>query len=346
MSFGKETVDHGQRRHRFLRELRSWLFSFGKSGYDVLRLALGVLLLVTAGLKGYQLATEPTLGTGLLDNRWFLIFVVEFELFFGLWLLSGLLLKLTWTAAVACFTLFTCISLYKALSGHASCGCFGKVEVNPWITGGLDLTAVSALLWWRPKMSYFTKRRAAVALAIWLAVGLPLTYATVSYSPALLTENGFFVGDGNLVILEPYKWIGSRFPLLPYIDDLPNSVKEEQPPLRERLTEGEWLVVLYRHGCPECEKMLDSYKRIAEQGKSGFEQSIKVAIIEIPLAVQEEMPSWCEVGTLKIGYRWFFTNSISIHLRNGVVEMSREDILDAQVTSPRTYPGYIYGKAI
>jgi hypothetical protein len=65
----------------FLAKLGILPFS-RESGYRILRLALGVLLLVTAGLKGYQLATEPTLGNSLLESRWFLIFVVEFELFF------------------------------------------------------------------------------------------------------------------------------------------------------------------------------------------------------------------------------------------------------------------------
>ena len=34
------------------------------TGYDMVRVACGVLLLAAAGLKGYQLATEPVLGTG------------------------------------------------------------------------------------------------------------------------------------------------------------------------------------------------------------------------------------------------------------------------------------------
>ena len=106
-------------------------------GYDVLRIAAALLLLMAAGLKAHQLATEPVLGTGLLESRWFLMAVVEFELFFGLWLLSGLLTKVTWAAALGCFVLFCCISLFKALSGHATCGCFGKVEVNPWYTATL-----------------------------------------------------------------------------------------------------------------------------------------------------------------------------------------------------------------
>ncbi len=61
----------------------------GVSGYGVVRVALGLLLLTAAGLKGYQLATEPVAEDGLLTSRWFLIAVVEFELTFSLWLLSG-----------------------------------------------------------------------------------------------------------------------------------------------------------------------------------------------------------------------------------------------------------------
>jgi hypothetical protein len=103
----------------------------GISGYDVVRIALGILLLTAAALKGHQLATEPVAETSLLTSRWFLITVVEFELFFGLWLLANLASRWTHRGALACFAVFTAVSLYKALSGDASCGCFGRVEVNP-----------------------------------------------------------------------------------------------------------------------------------------------------------------------------------------------------------------------
>jgi hypothetical protein len=112
----------------------------GWSGYDVVRIVLGVLLLSAAGLKAHQLATEPVLSTGLLDSRWLLMATVEFELLFGLWLLGNIWPKPTWAAALACFGLFTCVSLYKALSGYATCGCFGRVSVNPWYTATLDLS--------------------------------------------------------------------------------------------------------------------------------------------------------------------------------------------------------------
>ena len=72
-----------------------------------------MVLLTAAGLKCHQLSTEPILAKTWLDARWLLITAVEFELFFGLWLLSNNLPRLTWLAALGCFSLFTCISLYK-----------------------------------------------------------------------------------------------------------------------------------------------------------------------------------------------------------------------------------------
>lgn len=75
---------------------------------------MAAVLLTAAVLKAYQLATKPIIGTGLLDSRWLLMATVEFELFFGLWLLANIWAKPTWAAALACFGLFTVVSLCKA----------------------------------------------------------------------------------------------------------------------------------------------------------------------------------------------------------------------------------------
>jgi hypothetical protein len=58
--------------------------------YDFVRVALAAILLIAAGLKCHQLATSSVLGDGLLDSRWVLMATVEFELFFGLWLVRSL----------------------------------------------------------------------------------------------------------------------------------------------------------------------------------------------------------------------------------------------------------------
>ena len=111
-------------------------------GRTVLRFVLGGVLLMAAGLKAHQLATMPSLGEGLLHARWFNILVVEFELFFGIWLIVGLLPKLTWLATIACFSMFVLVSLYKAVSGEVTCGCFGAIEVDSRITAIFDIGVI------------------------------------------------------------------------------------------------------------------------------------------------------------------------------------------------------------
>ena len=115
------------------------------------RVFLAVILLTAAGLKAYQLATTPSLGTGFLNARWLNILVVEFELFFGIWLIFGMFPQLTWLASVVLFIVFASVSFYKVAIGADSCGCFGAVAVNPWYTFAFDVSVVITLLGCRPR---------------------------------------------------------------------------------------------------------------------------------------------------------------------------------------------------
>lgn len=276
----------------------------------------------SVGLKGYQLATEPVLGTGLLDSRWLLIAVVEFELFFGLWLLAGLLPRLTWTAAVGCFGLFAIVSLYKALDGETSCGCFGRVSVNPWYTLGLDIAAIMALLRWRPQSQSLQSsapvrlfsRRVAILLTVFLALGVPVGIAMGTYRSANLAESGEILGDGEIVILEPEQWVGNEFPLIEYID------------IGEELKTGDWNVLLYHHDCPSCREAIPKYQELAEHGKAGAEDA-RVALVEMPpydgstngLGVSSAI---CLLGRLSNTKEWFAETPLEVKLDNGEVTTS------------------------
>ncbi len=287
-------------------------------GYDVVRLAAALLLLVAAGLKAHQLATEPVLGTGLLESRWFLIGVVEFELFFGLWLLSGLLPKVTWAAALGCFVLFTCISLFKALSGHATCGCFGKIEVNPWYTATLDIFVVLSLLCWPAKGSRTAFQvnfgqlpvRVAGVLAVWLAVGVPAGCAMGSYTNAALSDAGDTIGNGRIVVLEPEKWVGKKLPLLEYID------------IGDRLREGDWLLLLYHQDCPDCREAIEN--ALNETAREGGNARLALALIEVPpygnakarIGLQEAS---FVLGRLSGEREWLVTTPAQLELKSGQV---------------------------
>jgi len=105
-----------------------------KKASNIVVKILAIVLLTAAVLKGWQLLTEPVANNDIWSYRPFLILTVELELALGIWLLSGLFKKATWLVTLLCFSLFSAITFYKALTGAESCGCFGSVHVNPWIT--------------------------------------------------------------------------------------------------------------------------------------------------------------------------------------------------------------------
>jgi len=115
---------------------------------------LGGLLVTAALLKGHELFTLPVANKDLWSYRPFLIFQAECELALGLWLLSGLWKRWAWRISLLCFGLFCGVTLYKALTGAASCGCFGQIQLNPWITLlAIDVPAVLMLLLFRAEKS-------------------------------------------------------------------------------------------------------------------------------------------------------------------------------------------------
>jgi hypothetical protein len=300
------------------------------TGYDVVRIALGVLLLSAAGLKAHQLATEPVAGAGLLDSRRLLMATVEFELFFGLWLLTNIWPKPTWVAALTCFGLFACVSLCKALAGHPSCGCFGRVPANPWGTMLFDLAIVVSLLIWRPRRDrllgiHFNQPfvSAIIVFAVWPTVGLSAAVAMRAFHPAVLAENGIIVGENDAVILEPEKWAGKRFPLIPFIENTPGTLQAGQRPLRERLAEGSWAVLLYHHDCPKCRETIPQYEKLALESAADS-TAPRVALVEVPpygdaksLTLPAHVPY--ALGRLNDEKEWFVETPATIGLISGWV---------------------------
>jgi len=295
--------------------------SFKIERYDVVRMILGLVLLTAAGLKGYQLATEPTLEKGFLTSRWFLILEVEFEIAFGLLLLSGLYRRLTWLAAIVCFSIFSLVTFYKGISGESSCGCFGKVEINPWYTLIFDLSAVITLLVFRPQTLHQPFRiywRPTIILAVLvLLIGLPSAHVMISYTPTTLNEDGFIEGEGNFVILEPKKWIGKQFPLFKYIN------------ISDMLSQGNWIILFYRHNCHKCLQAISKYREMANETVSNG-NFMKIAFLELPPYEEidaEIRASWAPYikGKLDNRHEWYVATPIIMTLHNGQVSALWEE---------------------
>jgi uncharacterized membrane protein YphA (DoxX/SURF4 family) len=110
-------------------------------GWHVLRFAVGGLLLTAAFMKVHQLSTVPYPPEELFPRRLVIAFT-EFEILLALWLFFGIFPRIARRVVLLIFVFFSCVTFYKALTGEASCGCFGQVQINPWHTLLIDVG------WW------------------------------------------------------------------------------------------------------------------------------------------------------------------------------------------------------
>jgi len=287
--------------------------------YDIVRSLLGLLLLAAAALKGYELATTPLLGRSFLDSRWVVLAAVPFEFALGCFLLTGQSRRLVWAVASFSFALFSAVTAYKAWSGQASCGCFGRVQVDPRYTLALDLAALLSLLIFRPGLHRPTPIRihrlltpAIVATSLLIAAGLCL--AMLKHTP--VTGAADFIGNDKLVLLQPEEWVGRQFPLLPFTS------------LGDRLATGSWIVVFYHYDCPQCREELPHFERLARQAADQPDQP-RILLLEVPPYAppgKDPVPqnTLCTRGRLDESREWFVQTPAEVRLTDGIVTRAKE----------------------
>jgi len=281
----------------------------------VMRFAVAAIFLVAAGLKAHQLATTPYLGEGLLHARWFNIFVVEFELFFGIWLIFGMLPKLTWFGTVGCFSIFASVSLYKAVSGEGSCGCFGAAEISPWVTTLFDVSLVGMLMLFRPTSVFFQYLPRSQFV---LCIGIYFLTCTITYTMiAQITFERFErvgqVLESNTVQLTPVSWIGKEFPLRNYVVD------------GQEIIHGNWIIMFSRPGCSDCEKVK---VKLLENGDR--KEDITVAFLDITAqAIMGNSATTVRNFRLVPKINWIVETPVIIELNKGIVQnvQTREQLL-------------------
>src|SRR5205085_2057938 len=107
-------------------------------------------------------------------------------------------------------------------------------------------------------------RWSLAAIAI-LAVGLPGALWAARNTLTRVEEAGDLQTAGNLVILEPEKWIGKQIPLLAHID------------IGEQLRTGKWILVLYHHDCSDCRAAVP---RLVEVSKDFVD--VRLGLVAVP----------------------------------------------------------------
>jgi hypothetical protein len=292
-------------------------------GFEKFRFAVAGILLFAAGLKAYQLATAPlppvvqgSMFTPLLEwlnDRHFLMAVVVGEILFALVLIAGLWRQWTWLLSLIGFSAFTLVSMMKGLSGEASCGCFGTVTVNPWITAVLDLVIVAFLIVLRERLHFRwalssadCKKLVAVLVA-WLVIGgLSLSaMLSLKQQPHATLGTEFTGINGTVtVFLEPETWVGERLPLWDYVDDRS----------RATLEKGEWNIVIARKQCEDCKKLI---------AKLNSQSTIPLAILELDDDSTDMEHSGSKMGVplkgkLKTSSHWVILTPCLVKCRDGI----------------------------
>ena len=235
--------------------------------------------------------------------------------------------KLAWLAAVACFSVFCCVTIYKGISGADSCGCFGKVHVNPWITLlAIDLPIVVGLFIVRPKNACDIITNAVSGIFRSHTSGditgfLPdlasrrlmfvssFTILLIVTSSIVLAVNEPATITSSYQVLEPETWVGKPLPVLEHID------------IADKIKTGNWLLLLYHHDCPDCQKAIVEYQQMTRDLK-GNEGLLQIALIEVPPYGHAPINgnTNCTLGKLDNSKEWFVTTPIIIVLHESKVK--------------------------
>jgi hypothetical protein len=313
---------------------------------------LAFLLLVAAALKGHQLVTAPPLGGGLFSARWFQIGLVELELVLGVWLLWGGWPRAAWWAAVAVFSTFASVALFKALRGDATCGCLGSLAIDPWWMFACDVCALALLAWCRhgvhrapqspgvrtpgASQARFSSDRRDNQGSLAILRSGAASALRLPFHPARLVTLGLLVA----VFLAPPLAVGIDQPATLSASGMidgdgsmvilqPEQWLGQQCPLLDhidigrQLAEGEWTVILYDRGCSQCQDLFVRLHRAAEDPLELLSRE-QLAFIDLrpepaqprirPLTSQRYF--WGEL----VGRRqWFASTPLAFQLRDGYV---------------------------
>ena len=113
---------------------------------------IGLLLLTAAILKFTAGGAQPVRSSGFLSSAPAQMALIVLEITLGAWLLSGRRPMGSWFISLIVFSVFAVVTFRQGWIGQASCGCLGKVVVNPWYTFALDLGVLGLLLVGRPNL--------------------------------------------------------------------------------------------------------------------------------------------------------------------------------------------------
>lgn len=279
-------------------------------------------MLIASALKVQQLLTEPIISKGFWESWEFFLIQIPLELGLGIWLISGLFKKAGWLLGLIAFGGFIGVTLYKGLTGAESCGCFGKVQVNPWVTlFAIDIPIFLCLAAFRPKGEKllpppWPKAARFFAVAIPTFILLPtIEYILITNKQAKPNVEDWISKPAKTVTVEPNKPAGqivkSFWPMLEYID------------IKQQLQTGLWVVLMYHYDCPDCAQAIPKYEGI-HNSLAGNDNAINFAFVEMPPYGKDNQKlvspdSQVLSGKLSDAKKWFLQTPVVVVLHHGEV---------------------------
>lgn len=302
----------------------------------------GLVLIAATVLKIHHLLTEPIISEGFWESREFFLIQIPLELGLGIWLVCGLFRKAAWVVAVLSFGLFIVVTLQKGLIGAESCGCFGRVHVNPWITlSAIDIPLFLALLIFRPK-GYKLLPPPWPSAKHFFGVAIP-TFIVIGVIMPVMIFNKPPDKTDKYEVVRPEEWTGKEpasekqtgeeqvseeWSMLKYID------------IANFLRSNIVVVMFYSTECDTCHDAIALYDRMGRD-MAGSEDLIQFALIEIPPYASEQdgfvaVDTPCLTGRLDSSKDWYMTTPLVVLIQDGLVVKSWEietpeldEILDA-----------------
>ena len=269
----------------------------------------GIVLLAASVLKIHQLLTEPIISKGFWESWEFFLIQIPLELGLGIWLVCGLFRKAGWLLGLIAFGGFIGVTLYKGLSGAESCGCFGMVKVNPWITlSAIDIPIFILLAIFRPKDKKLLPPPWPKA-AHFFSIAIP-TFILLPMIEYILITNKPPMKSNKYEVVDTKQWANEAiWPMLEYTD------------IKQQLQTGVWVVLLYHYDCPDCAQAIPKYEEMYKSLK-GNENAINFAFIEMPpygRADQQLVGHNSKVvcGKLSDVKKWFLQTPVVVVLHNG-----------------------------
>lgn len=156
-----------------------------------------ILLLTAAVLKAWPLATGQTIDTQAASIG--KLILIQGEILLALWLMSGINAAWAFRAAIVFFAGAAAVNLRSIWLGEVSCGCFGIVEVPPWVSLVTNSVILACLVSSRPRFmgDLFSSAFVSLRSLNWLEKGSVLTFVLCA-GIALFQRN-----DGHDVLEVP-----------------------------------------------------------------------------------------------------------------------------------------------